>query len=217
MYLIERHEKILEILKEKNKVTVDEFCRIFGVSGVTLRNDLNKLAFEGKLIRTHGGAILIRKNNMSEIPFGERKVHHQNIKTNLAIAAVDLIIEGDIIFLDGSTTVASMIPFLKNKKNITIVTNSIEISYKLANLTSLDIIMTGGKLKRETYSLVSYQIDNILNEINIGKAFFSAAGFSIKEGLTDINTDEIKLRIKIIEKTKEVIALVDSTKWNKIS
>ena len=217
IYAAERQIQILKILEKKGRATVSELSKLFNTSGVTIRFDLNKLSSEGQIKRTHGGAIYIGEKQKSELPFDMRKKRQQDAKTSIGKAAAELIEDGDIVFIGGSTTAVSMIPYLQNKQGVTIITNSLEIAYKLAHLTHLDIITIGGKIKRETLSLVGYSFENIIQEINIGKVFLSGAGFTIEDGLTDINHEEIVMRRKILEKTKKIIALVDSTKWGKVS
>lgn len=146
-----------------------------------------------------------------------RKNLQQDTKRRIGKAAAELIQNGDIIFVGGSTTVVAMIPYLQGKQDLTIITNSLEIAYKLGHSTNFDIITIGGIIKRETFSLVGYSFENIIQEINIGKTFLSAAGFTIENGLTDINQEELKIWKRILEKTKKIFALIDSTKWGKIS
>jgi DeoR/GlpR family transcriptional regulator of sugar metabolism len=217
MYLIERHNEILNILDKSGRASVEELMQIFKISGVTLRLDLNKLADQKKIIRTHGGALSLSYKKLTEVPFRERSIQLQDIKSAIGRSAANLINEGDVIYIEGGTTVLSMIPFLKDKQKINVITNSVNAAYKLAHSTSIDVISFGGKLKRETFTLVGYNVDNILDEVHIEKSFLGCAGFTIEEGPTDVNIDEIKLRKVVINKTKNVIILVDSSKWGKVS
>ena len=196
---------------------MEELSNSFGVSGVTVRGDLNELYSQCEIERVFGGAILLDKESKPEIPFTLRKKRQQTEKKSIAKVAAHLINDGDVIFLEGTTTIAEMAPHLIPKHDLTVITNSLEIAYQLAISSNVNVITIGGRLKRETLTLVGYSFDNILKEINIGKAFISAAGFTIEDGLTDISPEEITLLRRVIEMSKEVIALIDSTKWGKVS
>jgi len=214
-FLEERQRQIAGLLKKKGRFTVKELSRVFNISGATIRSDLNELAAQGKLIRTHGGAMYNRENGV-EFPYNLRKKRHKRVKEQIGREAVKLISEGEVIFLDASTTASAMLPFLVEKQEITVITNSLEVAYKLALLPNLQIITLGGRVRRESLSLVDAQIDPLIPE-SIGKAFMGAMGLSLDQGLTDVNPAEIKVKQSIARRSRAIIGLVDSTKWDKVS
>ncbi|HEB10750.1 MAG TPA: DeoR/GlpR transcriptional regulator [Spirochaetales bacterium] len=179
-FLEERQHQIVELLKKKKRFTVKELSQVFNISGATIRSDLKDLAEQGKLIRTHGGAMYNQESG-AEFPFNLRKTRRKRIK-----------------------------------EEITVITNSLEVSYKLALLPNLQVISLGGRVRRESLSLVDAQIDPLVPE-SIGKAFMGALGLSLDQGLTDVNPSEITVKQSIARRSRVIIALVDSTKWDKVS
>jgi DeoR family transcriptional regulator of aga operon/DeoR family fructose operon transcriptional repressor len=206
----------MQIIKEERRASVKKLSELFNTSEVTIRADLKKLSENGLIKRTHGGAVYNGENNKKELPFEIRRMYKRQEKCEIGKAAANVIRDGEVVFIGGSTTAIEITPHLIDKRDLTVITNSLEIAHRMIN-TDVYLIIMGGALKRETLSLVGYSCEYILNEINISKAFFSAAAFSIEDGLTDINQEEIQIRKRIIKKTKKIIALVDSSKWNKTS
>ncbi len=215
-FLEERHGKILQILKEQARVTVDELSHAFKTSGATIRSDLNLLANNGMLIRTHGGA-MVRLDSDTELPVQARRRTQGDTKMNIGKAAASLVGDGEVIFIDSSSTAFSMIQFLSDKNELTVVTNSIDAAYELSNITRADIIIPGGSIRRETHSVIGSPVGNCIRDSIIGKSFVGAWGFTIEDGLTDVNPGEIEMKKSAIEKSRSIIAVVDSTKWGRVS
>jgi len=216
LYLIERQNKILDLLREKKKATVNDLSKFFKISGVTARNELKELAKSGKIIRTHGGAIYI-DNSEAEGIYNYRKNQNITQKKRIVKVASTLINDGEVIFIDASTTASHIIPFLNEKMELTVVTNSVEVAHILATSSLINILLIGGKIRREALSTTGYPVDYILKDINLSKAFMGASGFTIEEGLTDVNQEEINIKKYIVEKSKSTIALIDSSKCGKVS
>ena len=136
---------------------------------------------------------------------------------NIGKQAASLVSDGEVIFIDASTTACEMVPFLEGKNEVTVITNSLDVAYRLALSTSLNIIILGGTIRRKSLSVVGGEIENIFPDVNISKAFFGAWGISINEGLTDVNPKEIKIKNNIALRSKTIIGLIDSSKWGKVS
>ncbi len=215
-FIEERQQQIIEHLQEYGRVTVKELCKLFQVSNVTIRSDLNELEERGRLIRTHGGA-MISNQSSPEVPFNLRMKKHTEEKERMAEAAVSLIQDGEAVFIDGGTTASVLRFFLGEKKDLTIITPNIEIASYLAHHTSLNIFVMGGFLKRESFSTLGTASANVIKEWNISKAFFGAYGFSDEHGLSDVHTGFIDQKKFIAEKARMKIGIIDSSKWGKVS
>jgi DeoR/GlpR family transcriptional regulator of sugar metabolism len=215
-FIEERQQHILNLLKEYGRITVKELCREFKVSNVTIRNDLNELEKKGMLLRTHGGAISSYETG-GEQPFFVRMHKHPDEKQRMAKAAADLIRDGEAIFIDGGTTASVMKLYLFDKKDLTIVTSSIEVVSHLASHDSIEIFMMGGFFKRESLSTLGASSANVIENWNITKAFYGAYGFSIEHGLTDVHPGLIEQKHYIANKAVTNIGLLDSSKWGKVS
>lgn len=215
-FIEERHQQILELLREYGRITVKDLCNQFRVSNVTIRNDLNDLEKQDLLIRTHGGA-MARENNSSELPFSVRMQKHSDEKHRMARAASQLIENGEAVFIDGGTTASVIRHYLTGKKDLTIITPSIEVTSHLAMHESIRIFVMGGFFKRESLSTIGASSANVIDNWNIAKAFHGAYGFTPEHGLTDIDPGFIEQKRYIAGKAQVNIGMIDSSKWGKMS
>lgn len=217
LYLQERLDQILSILREQGRVSVSELSDKFEVSAVTIRNDLATLDQQGRLVRTHGGAVL-RNHQVPELPaFALRKELHICEKERIGRAAAGLVRDGDAIALDASTTAWQVARHLKDRRELTVVTNGLFIALEFVDSPSVTVVMPGGMLRAASASLVGDEGACILDRYHVQKGFFSAGGFTLDEGLTDTSQYEVELKQRMVERSKEVIALVDSSKWGLVT
>jgi DeoR family transcriptional regulator, fructose operon transcriptional repressor len=216
IYAEERQKKIFELIKEKGRITVKELSGFFNISDVTIRNDLKILSDSGSILRTHGGAIYSEQNG-TELPVNIRKNKQKDIKAGIGEKAASLVSDGEVIFIDASTTSSEMVPYLTEKNEVTVITNSLDVAYRLSLSANLNIIILGGTVRRKSLSIVGGAVEQIFPEINISKAFFGAWGISAKEGLTDVNPMEIEIKRNVALRSKMIIGLIDSSKWGKVS
>ena len=146
----ERQNKILDIVMEKGSITIPEICERFKISDMTARRDLNALDRKGLLRRVHGGAVA-NLGRSYEPPFRTRAIKNQNAKRAIGKKAADLIFDGDSIALDVGTTTLEIVPFLRGKRNLTIVTNCLQIANAVVDVLSLEkdvrLILTGGIIR----------------------------------------------------------------------
>lgn len=212
----ERLSIILTILEKDKRVSVEELCALFGISGVTVRNDLRLLSSEGKLIKTYGGALFKEKKTAIGL-FDSRNIAMHEEKMRIGEKAASLVHDKDVIYLDASVTVMEMIPFILDRINLTVVTNSLEIASNLSILSNHTVAMLGGTIFRETFATIWSSPEIITPEVNINTAFIGALGLSTKIGLTDRNINVIQQKRYVISKSHRVIALVDSSKWGQVS
>ncbi|WP_196591496.1 DeoR/GlpR family DNA-binding transcription regulator [Pectinatus frisingensis] len=214
----ERWLAIKEILNNHKKVEIKYLSRKLAVSEMTIRRDLENLEKKGILKRVLKGAIATSINNTDPIDDSLKIRAQQNVPGKNAIAryASNLIHDGDIIFLDASTTVYALCPYIVDKK-ITIVTNCIRICNYFNLIKNVNIILAGGILRYGTLSLIGTDTNTFLKQYNTNKLFLSGKALSFKDGLTDVNAFEIEAKKAAMENTEEVILLLDSTKLNKTS
>jgi len=217
MFAPERRKIILEKLNEKQRVTIKELSKEIKVSEATLRTDLTKMEEDGLLQRTHGGAMLA-ENLDTEISFSTRERKNKNEKYSIAKKAVELISDGQCITLDASSTALELARILKEMQiRLTVVTSGINTALELHDHPDITVILLGGIVKRNSYSLEGSLGINILNQINIDLMFTSANGFSFESGLTDFSVYEVELKKAMVNASKKVVALLDHSKINKNS
>jgi DeoR family transcriptional regulator of aga operon/DeoR family fructose operon transcriptional repressor len=214
LFMQERREKILGILERDERVSIDELSEIIDVTPVTIRNDLNVLAEKGLLVRVHGGAILPDQSKQ-ELSFNIRRRLHSQKKERIGATAAAMIQDGEAIILDASTTAMAVASKLLNHHELTVLTNGILVGMILLDNPSVTVLMPGGFLRRDSASLVKGIGNCDLGKYNFQKGFFGAKGLSLEEGLTDVNRDEVSIKRDFIHQVKTVVAIVDSTKWNR--
>lgn len=211
----ERRQKILRMVSERSGVKVAALAELFHVSETTIRNDLSALEEDNKLLRVHGGAVL----SADSAPAQDISTQFVNAEAKKRIArwAADMIQDGDSILLDASTTVMCMAPYLQKYRNLTIVTNGIEVARLLTESSPNTVVLIGGIVSpsgRSTTSLLGAQM---LHNLRFKSAFISCVGLSIDNGLTERNIEEAHIKQQMLAAADEIVALVDSSKFEKVS
>jgi DeoR/GlpR family transcriptional regulator of sugar metabolism len=212
----ERLDQILSLVTERGRISVAELTDRFDVSAVTIRNDLTALERRGRLVRTHGGA-MTPPGSVQEPTFSLRKRIHSVEKVRIAQAAAELVRDGDSIALDASTTAWHLAQQLKDRHELTVLTNGLFIALELADSPGVAVVMPGGMLRSGSNSLVGDLGAEIFNRYHVQKGFFGAWGLTLQEGLTDLNQYEVDLKRLMVERSKEVIAIIDATKWGQVA
>ncbi len=216
MLAIERRNKILAILQKDSRVVVSDLSTLFKVTEETIRRDLEKLEKEGFAKKTYGGAIINESPNV-DLPFTIRKTANVANKQEIAQIVASIIQDGDHIMLDASSTAVYIARQLKNKKNLTIITNSIEILVELSDIAGWKVLSTGGVMKEDSLSLVGYQAEKMIQSFHVDKAIVSCKGIDVDKGVTDYNEMEAQVKKLMIESSTMSILAVDSSKFDRIS
>ena len=212
-----RKEKILELLAGRERISVKELSKKLDVTEVTIRTDLDSLAEKGKIARVHGGAKLIEDRVKQEITFQGRKTLNLSKKKSIAHIASQLVQPLDSILLDASTTVLAFANDLRQRediKDITVIPTGIWTALELMGSSNINVLLPGGYLRNVTGSITGLPTQNFFNGLIIQKAFLGAWGISSESGMTDTNLLEIELKKDIINRVKEIIILVDGSKFN---
>lgn len=209
---VDRRSVILQKLEKDDKVNVTELSHQFNVSEVTIRKDLRYFEKKNILIRSRGGAMKRSLVNVDLSIYDRRK---QNIKLKEAIgaAAANLIMNGETILLDTGTTVMQLAKHLPKKIEITVITNSVDITFRLAEYPNIRVIMPGGILRKNSLALVGEQAAESLREFFCDQYFLSADSIDLERGMMTTNIEEASLARINIRNSKKVIALIDSSKF----
>lgn len=215
MPFYEREEKILNALLEKDSVSTHELSERLFISIPTLRRDLIKLEQMGKIIRTHGGAQLVKKAANEQIPFFLREQEQNSAKDIMARKAVDFIRDGNIIMLDGSTSAYTIIPYLSNFQNLIVITSSAKSSFLLGRM-GIQNFCTGGRMITRSLSYVGQEAESAVSRYNADLVFFSCRGLSANGKLTDNSIEENDLRKTMLRHAKKRVFLCDSSKLNHV-
>lgn len=213
---VSRRAKILDELEKKGQVSVNELSKMFDISAVTIRNDLSQLEKQNMLIRARGGAIKIKFQRMAIDPsISDKQKEFQREKQLIAKEAVKLIEEGDTIVLDSGTTTTEVAKNLEQFKNLTIITNALNIASILSEYEGISIFMPGGSLRKKSLSLVGVLADENFEKFYCDKLFLGADGFNTTHGMSTPNSEEAHLNQIMIKNSKKVIVVADSRKFER--
>ncbi|MBO4429103.1 MAG: DeoR/GlpR transcriptional regulator [Clostridia bacterium] len=216
MFAIERRNAILAALSAEGKVVVSELSQNFGVTEETIRRDIDKLEKEGLATKTYGGAV----SNVSpstDLPYNIRKRVNVEQKQLVAEKVASMISDGDRIMLDASSTAIYVTRKIKSKKDITVITNSVEILLELADKTGWHVLSTGGSLKEGALSMVGTSAEKMVRGYHVDFAICSAKGIDEKMGITDSNEKDSEMKQAIFASADKKVLALDSTKFDKIS
>ena len=216
MLAIERRNAILAKLQEDKKVVVSDLSALYNVTEETIRRDLEKLEAEGLAKKTYGGAVINESLN-TDLPYTVRKKSNVAGKQIIGEILGGMISDGDHVILDASSTALFVAKSIKSRKNLTIITNSIEIMLELSDRKGWKILSTGGSMKDGSLSLVGYQAIRMINSFNVDMAIFSVKGIDLRHGMTDSNESDAQVKMALLEAGKKKILAVDSSKFDKIS
>jgi len=211
-----RRDRILEMIQEDGNVKVVNLSRIFKVSEVTIRQDLEKLELDGSIVREHGGAYL---KSISAQVRSFTLQHRENTDKKILIAkkAAEFINDGDTVILDSGTTITELAKNLVTRKGLTIITNALNIATMLGSEPAISVIMTGGEFKAPTLSLTGEKAAAFFNNLHVDKLFLATAGISLKAGLTYPSISDLVVKKAMIDAADTVYLLADSTKIGKSS
>jgi DeoR family transcriptional regulator of aga operon len=214
----ERRRKIVELLEGQERVTVSELVQHFGISAVTIRGDLDALAENGALVRSHGGAVK-RLNPLQDYPINFKETLHHAEKVRIGAAVVQMIRPDQRIILDSGTTTAEIARQVKQQKvgSLTVITNALNIAMELANLPNISVIMLGGMLRQMSYSLVGPHAEQTLRDLNADQVFLGVDGLDPEFGLSTPDLLEAKLNELMIRVSREVTVVADSSKFRRRS
>lgn len=216
MLAAERRNRILEKVHEEKKVIVNELSKSFGVSEETIRRDLEKLAEEGHVVKSYGGAVINERSSI-DLPFNVRRKANPEGKQKMAELINREICDGDHIILDASTTAVFIAKNIKQKNHLTVITNSIENLLEFSDVCGWHIISTGGTLKKDSMSLSGKKASDSINDYNADKVFFSCKGIDLERGVTDGNDETAAIKKDMISCAAKVYLAVDSTKFQRVA
>jgi len=202
--------EILDALQAKGSVQVTALAGRFGVSQLTIRRDLDLLANQKLLVRTHGGAIA--HAGLLELPLRYKEIRHRDAKRAIAAQVVTDLKAGAVLGLTGGTTTTEVARSLGDLQNFTVVTNALNIAAELAVRASIKLILTGGTCRPQSYELVGPLAEVTLAQLHIDVCFVGADGCSPDGGLTTHDDVEAHTNRALIERSARTVAVVDSSK-----
>ena len=208
----DRLDQIIKLLQSNGVVEVSQLCRMFDVTEMTVRRDLDELAEKSLIIRTHGGAVLPEDNILVEQPYEVRLLQNSVEKQAIAKLAVDFIEDGQKIYLDSGTTTYFLARALNNSHRLIVITNAINIAAELNTRTNITVIQIGGELRKNALSCVGYFAEEMIKQLKVDIAFLGVSSLGPKGELYSGSMAEVGIKRAILESSRKTIVLANSNK-----
>lgn len=213
----ERRFRIREILCVQRTVNATELTETLGVTAATIRRDLEALEKEGVLVRSHGGAVSRTSSTNFQPSYEALARSNPDAKQAIAREAEKLILDGDTLFLEGSTTVFELARRLQHRQRLTVVTNSPPIVCQLQRTSGIRVMCTGGELQKDVFYLSGLWAQRSLDEIRVDKAILGVSAIDPSYGISTASQAEAQIKKTLLRISKQRIALVDHSKFGKQS
>jgi DeoR family transcriptional regulator, aga operon transcriptional repressor len=212
----ERRRAILDLIDRDGRALVKSLASKFGSSEVTIRKDLEVLHSHGLVHRTHGGALPVRSAALLDPSLQEKAKLYRKEKQRIALAAVRLVKEGQSVVLDSGSTTTAVARALRQFRQLSVITNAVNIAVELAG-TSVEVILTGGTLRENSFSLVGPLTEESLRRVSADILFLGVDGFDVHLGLTTPNLLEAKVNRVMMEISRRTVVVCDSSKLGRRS
>jgi DeoR family transcriptional regulator of aga operon len=210
----ERKEKIRQLVHETGGVTVAELCARFAVSEATIRRDLEELDAKGVLARVHGGAL--RPDSVAPEPPIFQRAHEQaEFKDHIGRAAAELIADGETVFLGSGSTVLAVARYLKQRRSLTVISNSLPVINLLADAAGITLVALGGLVRQSELSLIGHIAEQSLAELRADKVVMGIRAVHLEQGLTNDYLPETMTDRAIVRLSPKLILVADHTKFGR--
>ncbi len=212
----ERQKQILSMLSKQGRLSVSEIVEQFSISEATARRDLETLASQGKAQRVHGG-VIAAEQAPPELPILQREGEQVDEKSSIGRAAAELVADGETVFLGSGTTVLEVARHLRDRKNLTVITNSLPVLNALAGLKDITVVSLGGQLRESELSFIGHITEQALAELHVDKVIMGTRGISLEHGLTNDYLPETLTDRAILKIGRRLIIVADHTKINRVA
>lgn len=212
----QRRERIVQSLLDHGRVLVAELSERFGVSAVTIRADLDHLESQGLALRNHGGATL------AHAPLPEQDVRQKDrinstSKESIGVRAAQLVRPGDNIIIDSGSTTLNLARHLHDLREVTVMTNGLNIASALADAEGISLLLTGGALRRQSLSFHGAQAEACVSAYSFDTLFLGVDGIDLQFGLSTHDEAEARLNHRMVERARKVVVLADASKFGRVA
>ncbi|MGC9529252.1 MAG: DeoR/GlpR family DNA-binding transcription regulator [Candidatus Bipolaricaulaceae bacterium] len=211
-----RRRLILERLRERGMVHTTELSELFSVSPMTIRNDLNALAEQGQLVRTHGGAV-VKEWLAAEPSYHEKATRNLAEKKRIGQLAAGLVEEGMAAFVGNGTTTMQLVKHLPTGARFRAFTNALTHAVGLANLPQVEVYVVGGYLRGVSYAMVGRLARQALDGVYFDLAFLGANGVSLDHGITIPALEEAETAAEVVRHARRTVVVADHSKFGAVT
>ncbi|MBA2468054.1 MAG: DeoR/GlpR transcriptional regulator [Chloroflexia bacterium] len=215
----ERRQQLVELVEQRNSLTVAELSDYFKVSAATIRRDLSQLSQRGMIERAHGGAAKRVRvaAEMPEPPLLKRSSLQSAEKRRIGRAAAAHVHDGETIIISSGTTTAEMVPYLADRHSLTVITNALNIVLALAPFSSITVIVLGGVLRHSELTVLGSLAEDAMENLRADKLFMGSPAIHADYGLSAENFAESRSDQTLMNASREVIVLADHTKFGRVA
>lgn len=206
-----RISKMEVFIGERNCVSMEELKEHFGVSISTVRRDVAELLRKGTIEKIYGG-VCMRKPDHQLTPYDERRLTNKEAKVLIGQKAAELVNDRDIIFIDSGTTTLHLMDSLTEKKDLTVLTNNLDVVCRALGLENINLICLPGQLQRKTHSMTGDATARFLRQYNVNTAFIAATGVSA-HGVTNSSPLEYEIKKTAVECCEQAVLMVSGEKF----
>lgn len=214
MRIEERQKQIIEMLRVNPTITVKELAVKLCFSEPTIRRDFNELHKKGIITKLYGGAVLNQRSGDGEIPFSLRENEKSRSKSLMGRRAAELVQDGDVVILDGTTSAFHLVPYIAEHKDLVVITSGAKTAVALAE-RDITTFCTGGKMLVHSFSYVGQEAEDFVRKINADIMFFSCRAVGDDGMMSDPAVSEANLRRVMFGQSKKKYLLCDSSKFGK--
>lgn len=214
----ERREKIIQTLRQQGSVQVNALAALFQVSTVTIRNDLSFLEKQGVALRAYGGALLCETAQLApERSIADKSLLNSSVKQRIGALAASLVEDGCRLILDAGTTTLEVAKHLQQHKALVVMTNGLNIANQLIDAEGIDLLMTGGHLRRQALSFYGAQADQSLQNYHFDLLFLGVDGIDLQRGVSTHHEEEARLNRGMCSVAERIVVVTDSSKFQRRS
>jgi DeoR/GlpR family transcriptional regulator of sugar metabolism len=210
-----RLDQIVRLIRDQGSVEISELCRLFDVTEMTARRDLDTLAAAGRVTRTHGGALLPADDVLVEKPFEARMAMNHERKEAIARVALEHIVDGQKLFFNNSTSVYSLVNLIDNTRRLVVVTDTLHLAEELNKRSKVSVLQLGGELQKKTLSCTGNFAEVMLRQLHFDQAFVGIKAIDESGNLYCNSVEELGLYQGVFATADRVLILADSSKIGK--
>lgn len=214
MLAAQRRQRMMELLREDGMARVSDLSRIFKVSEVTIRQDLDRLEQDDLITREHGGAYLKSLSiQVQSVSFQHKD--NMDLKARIGKKAAEFIQDGDTIILDSGSTVTEIAKHIPDQRDLTVITNAVNIPMLIGGKPGITVLVTSGEFKAPTLSLTGQKAADFFENLHVDKLFLATAGITLKAGLTYPSLSDLPVKKAMIDAADTTYLVADSSKIGK--
>ncbi len=211
----DRKAVLIRLLQEKEPISIQDLAQVSGLSQSTLRRELHQLA-EERLIKVKVGQVALATSS-EEMPFAFRKMLNIDVKQKIAQAALDLIQNGETIFIAGGTTTLELARLLPRQRRLTVITNALRVVNLLVDVPGIDLVVLGGALRPGEQTLHGHLTEWGVHQFRADKLFYGVEAINLQHGVTHSQIVEVGTDRALANAATQVIVLADHTKFGKVA